>query len=415
MEPTKFKRNVLVLLSVFLLVAILAVVFNQLNKSRLDVSSEEGALLSIAFEQGGEFIDIGTTRAKYSTNYRGVAYIKASKDGKSTIKTVSLAHRQTVTDTLGLLNIKPMIRSAYGSLSNIHPEGGLFYGVNPVTKSIDISSLDNTKRQTTNYLGLPFIKKIFWTDSENFIYNTFGLGVGRVIKGEAKTITHPSNANLQFDDFTKYPGKPLFLYGDHTIFLQHSAGLKQVDTVSSSGASGLFSDENYLYFTLLHFDPAEEEGDVLSPTSLSLAIYNYSGERAYSFEVADPEDVVSVVDLDSENRFLLLGKQKMLVIDKQVGLVEGVSHYFLHAKDMVKVNDKIYLLTPDGLWEYDTNGSKEYRLVSDFPSDEEYVANSLSPSQENDSLYLSTALSDSALRDPQRSAAASIYKVDLSN
>lgn len=400
---------------VFVLIGLGTAIWREFNKARLIVEAEAGSKIYLATERGGQFTEIGETKAEFSSDKNQDVYVKVAKDNRATIKSAGLERSETVSLNLTLAPTQPTSRIATGALSFLHFEKDFVYGINPNTKALDYSNLGDKKFTDLLYLDLPFVRKVSWINKDNFIYATFGTGIGRVKNGAVKSIASPLNqTSSSYLDFSQYDGKPAVLLATTGLYLldqPFDARPKNIVSVQITGEPGLYTDNRYIYFTNREFEEPDDEGDSPVVVGSFLSVYDYEGSQKYSFELPQNQSFAKVVDAGTS--FAALGGESLVMIDKDSGDLSETSYYFSQVNDILMTSSgQLLLLGTDGLWRYDSERS-EFRLLSPLPQGEEYVADSLGLAADKKSLHYSTKISRDALTNSTPGVNSSIYRIDL--
>ncbi|MDX1765329.1 MAG: hypothetical protein R3313_00085 [Candidatus Saccharimonadales bacterium] len=418
-EPQQIKK--IAIWGVAILVAILAVLgfISATNVAKLVVSAEEGSTIYVTRERGGDFEEIGTTKATYTSREAGPVHIKITKEASATITTAQLELRQTVEVTPALDTTSNSSKIAGSPLSNLHIKQDFVYGLNPSTNSPDYVSYDPGEYTYLYTTGLPLVDKVSFYDPDYYIYRDYIENVVGVVKD--RSLSQSLNG---YYDFVSLGKSGFLLLGNDGLYTLNSKAKKdKVTNLAELKGGSLFSSGSKFFISETLYtdaDHAHTEGEELSepleaiPMSTRFFIVDNDYEILKEFSLDIQSPITSVVEVPGSNQLLLVADGAIQIVDTDSGNLESKQpFYFAAIQDVVTINDKILVLSRKGLWQYD-HGAGEFRLINLFPENEVFVVKSLTLSSDGKSVYYSTRV-DREYRsaNPNQAAQGGIYRVNF--
>lgn len=401
------KRRIVIIVGITVALTVIGLLFYRLTDvAQLVVSSEGGANIKLATIKGGEFKKVGTGSATFSTRVAGTYFVQAEKDGRTTQASVVLTKRKTVEISLALNQLTDSSKIADGSLAFPHLEGGFAFGVNPNTKLLAAVPLKNPDSYTPFFFfGVSFVTKVSWLNKDNFLYRSEG-GLGSVNKGSAQLLD-PIGEEI-FVDFTRAEGsRPFVLLTNRALYTQSSSlssSRKLLTPINSSTSPRLFCDDTYIYLVQPEFIYYGDEGTIPDIVKTQITTYDYGGNLVNNQSVDIFENILRLVRRDNGD-LVALTENGVYTIGSG-GQVHQIPFHFQNTKDLVLVNDKIYILSTDGLWRVAMDNPGVFYLLTPFPSRQDYLEDSLIISPNKQELYFGTRSSSSTQN-------GSLIEVDL--
>lgn len=408
-----WRRKSFILMFIGIVLYFLGVfIYRYLTDTRLVITSEADAQISMAFGQNETFVPIGKSKVTYTQNGSISVFIQAEKDGRTTQKYIAVDDGDKAEMSLSLSPLVQTSKIAGVALSHLLVEDNRVIGINPSSRSISSALRGGGVDGSTKYLEMPFVDKIHWYDSNNFVFNSPRDGVGIFANGSITKRLSLSGKPLVFGAFTQHEKKPLILMSRDGLYKSDDRGVSVSKIVAFTplGAIHLSSNDNNIFFTNT-LSPEALEGSSV-PFKTEIKIYNYSGDIEHEFIIEeDIGNPVNIVDLSLSNKTVLLTDKNLVFIDKQSGSYDTVKFHAVSMEDVVLLsNDRLLLFGSGGLWFFDNNEG-QYTLAAALEDGEKYVADSLIVV--GDKVYYSVQMSDQALRNPNSTASNAIYELDL--
>lgn len=328
---------------------------------KIDISTEEGAQIYIARQEEGEYKEIGSSRSTFESTDEGEVFIKVKNDtGESQgyVKFGQDNHPQSIH-----LPIEKMISQDKATVvfsgSVIDPliAGSDVFGVASSSGSIINFNTLNQVPLKPEYIGIPYVSSIIWSDSNNFSYKTNRGGIGFFRDGEIKK---SDTQEPLFIDFAEGKNGKIFLLAENgAVFETSNLGLdiKKVIENEVSGDPHIFADDKYLYYSDLPphslFEDAEEgrqdTENSENTVGSSIEVYSYQGEKLKDI----PSKVTELLSVHTDNKGvgIVLDQRGATSFDDSTNY-RRISYYFHDVLGSKVINDKLYILFKDGVWKF---------------------------------------------------------------
>lgn len=409
-SESRYKKRLLLVAIGIVLYLVGVYVYKYLTDTRVVISSEDGAEISIAFGQNEAFESIGKSSATYTKNGSLFAFIRAEKDGRVTQKYIAIEDGERTEISLPLEGLVRPSRVADVAMSYLFIEDGVVLGINPDSRSISRATLGGGVESDIKYLNMPYVNKVHWYDSDNFIFNSSRHGVGAFIDGSIAKRLYLSGDPKIFGNFSQFEDRPLVLLGLDGIYSSSNQGRSVSKLINVIPDGSVYFSSNMEHILLAEtMSPETHEGEDRQPKT-SLRIYSYSGDMVHQFIIND--DIGSPVNIaETDNHFVLLTDRRVVFVDKDSGDLRTIPFHASTMEDLVVLpNGKLLLFGSDGLWFFDetTDG---FMLAAGLAEGEEYVPNSLGV--RDNTVHYSVQVSNRALRNPNRTVSNSVYRFDL--
>lgn len=364
-----FRTHWKVILSIaLLLITVVALLVLYLNRpGTINITTESDAEIYVSTERGGEYKKIGTSKAKYSTSRVPVTvYVMVSKDSKKTLSSVLLSRGDNKIMELSLKDKVKSNKLYDGALSYVHVDDSVVQGILPDDYSIVNFRTDREEEMRLEFVGIPYLSKIVWYDTNNFVYRTFDKEVGLFkdstdlsTSGLAKNISLIDDNNPDFEDYpafydmSKYPGKPLVLVSSLGVFVSDDMGVsvKQIVKPLSNTAEtyGVFTTENNI-FVYKQLEPADQEEHTSQKNKVAVIEYDYTGKLIKTLDIPGG----SINNIVEKNNITYILTDSGLVTIKD-GIVSDLPLYFNYIRDITVFKGKLLVLGDEGLWLVDNN------------------------------------------------------------
>lgn len=374
------------------------------------VSSEPGADISVAVATGETFVNIGVGTANYSTKQKGPVFVKAEKDGRITGRTVMPVESDGATIHLPLENTvsaKTILDSpvAYSLMKD-----GVIFGVDELTHLLVNYSPYHYVYPKASFITIPYVKKVVWSDPDNFYYQTYTGYVGAVINDEdlgtdylkdKVSAASPSGSANVVLDLSRNVKKPLLLLGYGAIYTSSDIG-KAVTKIADVAPSGdyYFGGDKYVYYGESASETDyETEGDVkdssttdyLDSLSSYLTVLDYSGTQIFKTSLSGVENIRSVTSSSNPSGFFVASNLGLIQLDSGGNVVKNYDLPFA-LLDVSAVNNRLYLFSSDAVWSFDAN-TGNYSLLYDFGG-YRYVPGTFQPGTDGTSGFVTVMSAD---------------------
>lgn len=388
------------ILFAFVIIALVLVGLLILNRpAKLVIESENGADIFVTTTSGGEFQKIGTTKATFST--RKVpqdVFVMVTRESKKTIIQTRLTERKTITRKVELAPVLSISKITDGSVSNMYVDKNNIQGVLPENSRLINFGTQSSVPIRSAFAVSPQVSKVFWYDSDNFVYKSYDGRIGRFVDsiditslGLASVLKNGNvpapygeegEVGRYFIDIAKTDKKPLVLLSKDKLFTSGDMG-DSVSILANLEQTGsdqrVFTDENFVYYFVGDEtadyaseldDKSIESGDTEHGNS-KIYKYNYSGELKDTF-VIESDNASSVVSVSNTTYVL---SSDVLTVHKD-GKSWQVTPFSPYIRGLVEYDNRVFILAGDGLWEVSADGS-ELRVLANFPTNTIGVVNSL--------------------------------------
>jgi len=410
----KIKKVLITFFALVFMIVVLIFIFIELNKAKLVIITEENADIYATQERGAEMVRVGTTKATFKTNSENVVYIEVRSGAAATHTSAEVKRRQTVEVSVDLKEPSSPEKISEGPLSYMHVQGDFVYGINPNTRNFSFRSTKGKGIAPVSFASLPYARKADWIDNKNFVYSSYGRGVGNVISGRNYMFVEQVSHNTKtFLDYAKAPNRPIVLLSEDGLYSTssfRSDDFKQIAPFDFVGSQSMFADSENIYLAIKQFGD-EGEGAMPVTTSSVLRIFNYQGNNLKNFDLPLDQEVMRVINIDSKGVYAVLTDSQLLLIDKETGDHQNIPSYSIEARDIVELNGKIYTLNSNGLWHVDLSTNNQY-LIASFPEHQLYTSGSLLV--RSGEIFFSTEQDMDVLRADSSMTGSGIYKVKFS-
>lgn len=392
------------------------------SRTVVTIKSSQDSIIYVSEEKGGNFTQIGENgSATYVTRSAGDYFFKAESGNDTTVGGLRIKTGSEYSMELPIGETVSAEKVFESSIKDPYIKGSAIQGVEPASSSMVNFNLAKEEFPRVEFIGLPYIRNIAWLDKDNFAYSSFREGVGLFLDGKdtkkdriaSRIISNDlptPEYNFFFSNATKYKNKPLILLGADGVYKSADMGVSLEKIVHQQPITleQIFSDSTYVYVNI-ESRPSEFASETEEPVdanSQELAtnttdVYTYDGEFVLTAEASGAK-IASVNSVNDS--IVLLGEFDVLTVNTDGVIDEKPSYFELH-RDMIKYNDKLFVLTENGLWSLDSNLSV-FQLIFEFG--DRGIGQTESLTLDKDETYVYFSIN----KDPQvEDSAASTYRV----
>lgn len=388
MDRQKIIKRIGLLLAAVVIIGIGYVLFLNTQKGSVSITAENNADIFIATEQDGEFKKIGAGEAIYkSRDFSKPVYIQATDGSKKTISGVWLKKGEDLSINLAFSNPLTANVLSEGSVFNPYIEGNLVQGIIPDEYTMTSFRTDRFETTRPELSSLPFMKKVVWSDKNNFVYTSLRRGVGQFVNGKdlgsdsgfASSMTGVSLPNvtrrdgqtkplITITDAAKAPGKPLVLISESNIFtspdlgtnLTSIIGFKKMDDVTNE----VFATNDYILrygaeMPATSADESNKKNSGAAEDTKLVEVYDYTGKKLRDLEVRG-ESILNVAQINKDI-LLLSGDELTHSNDDQV---TPIPLYFKYVGDIASNQRAAFVLAGNAVWQVSTDGKSLQQIYS---------------------------------------------------
>ena len=375
------KRATLILVALVAALIISWVLYIKSTTGTLHITSDPGALISISTSQGGEFREIGTGNASYSSRKDGeTVYFKVELNENVSVSADTIIAGQDIERTLnvenaGVSGAKDKLFD--GTVGFPLVEGKEAFGVSPDTSSIVNFGTEEFLPPRASLIGIPSVQDVIWTSSTVFVYDSIAEGIGISNNGINPFLSEGGSAG--FIDVAKFQGRPYVLIADGSVHLMDKLdGLtRKIRDITETGILSVYSNGDSLSYAAQPYpgeytDEIDGEESSVDPVTKVVKL-GYSGDLldAYSVNGAETTAIFEVGSTD------VVFDERGFSTHEPNSDAERTYSYFEDNHDVIQLsNGRIVALSEGGLWLVDPT-YRAYRQVMPFNADEHGARNSL--------------------------------------
>lgn len=430
------KKQILAVLVVFVAFLLFWVWFFSIRSIiRITIKSDGGATISVARDRGATFEEIGETETVYTTRSPGDVFIRVelnesvSKTGFTVDRGDAKEIEVPLAPTVDAENY--LSGGSYG-----HPvfDGSTIQGIDPGSSQIiSFDTNASSAPRRVEFLGIPSLRSIHWSDPDNFIYTSFRSGVGLFSDGKNRgNISELSGLDISSNDLPRPPSRiffangawhqnrPVVLLGDGGIYIMENISTNSLekivhfDTISNQA---VFSDQNYIYLneeTLpaafvsevdddARLEQIDEEPDVENVTN----VYSYSGESLFNVTTVGSR-LMDIVSSSDGEKIIALGDRNISITSSLNNsfVIDNIPTFFNVNRDLLTIDDNVYVLVDGGIWRL-LPETGVLQLVSGFTGIG--LSNSMTLDTNNEYLYYGSRKS------PDGSGENAVYRILVSD
>ncbi len=369
MELNRNQQSKLIILAIagLILFTLGNFIWRELRAAKVTiVASSPTAQILAAETRTNELVEIGVGRATYKTQNEGTLFITVQEGISQTQTSSPLVKGQTQEVNIELREAVEPEPIANAALSYVYEEGDFVFGVNANTQSLTYFTEGNGVPDVS-YLSLPFIKKVEWRDSKNFVFDAFGTGSRAFINGrEQPLLVVAEGGEPKIEDFAASEKvRDLLILDEFGVYVGNngltSNDWKRIIDVSWTPNNDyqLLSDGTQVYlvetkFSDVYKEGLPDEGLVESiPTGAIVTVISFSGEilDEFSFEVAS---TVNSVVKKTDTEYLVLTEDELRPIqvtgDGTATTNLILPLFFENATDLALDGDGVLIFNEGGLW-----------------------------------------------------------------
>lgn len=357
-------------------------------------------------DNSSDFKLLGKNEVQYKTRSSNEIKFEARKDKLKSQKTVKPEKNKTIRVELAFEKQLSLQSVAKVAMSNFLIEKNFVYGINSNTKSFTSVPINNTNLTSPVTPLLPNVKNIIYEDGRNFIYVSIGLGTGIV-----------ENNKVQEDEIFDYSNasvintEKLALLGKDGLYIANRNDLetaKKINGYYNDSSPSIYSNPNNIYMVSRIYGKTEE-GLVPEPLENKIQIFDSNGVKVNEYTINTKDKINNVLQF-SKDIVVAITTNNIYFINNSTKEISNLSFSFGEVKDSVIFKNELFLLGTDGLWRYRVSDNDFVRMAS-YPEEQQYVP--LSLTVQNNEMYFSTSITDSALKNSKSTETNNIFRVEF--